>query len=69
MAEAGDVLQPLNDGVITKDDIKGDLFDLTRGTADGRQSDDEITVFKSVGTSIEDLAGAILAYEAATGAG
>ncbi len=69
MAEAGDVLQPLNDGVITKDDIKGDLFDLTRGTADGRQSDDEITVFKSVGTSIEDLAGAILAYETATGAG
>lgn len=67
MAEAGDVLQPLNDGVIAKDDIKGDLFDLTRGTQEGRQSDDEITVFKSVGTSIEDLAGAILAYERAVG--
>jgi alanine dehydrogenase len=67
MAEAGDVLQPLNDGVISKDDIKGDLFDLTRGTQEGRQSDDEITVFKSVGTSIEDLAGAILAYERAVG--
>ncbi len=67
MAEAGDVLQPLNDGVIAKDDIKGDLFDLTRGTQEGRQSDDEITVFKSVGTSIEDLAGAILAYERVVG--
>ena len=67
MAEAGDILQPLKDGIIAKDDIKGDLFDLTRGTQDGRQSDDEITVFKSVGTSIEDLAGAILAYERAVG--
>jgi ornithine cyclodeaminase len=64
MAEAGDVLQPLGRGVISEGDIRGDLFALTRGLADGRQSDDEITLFKSVGTSIEDLAGAILAYEA-----
>ncbi len=63
MAEAGDILQPLKSGVISRDSIQGDLFDLTRGTQEGRQGNEEITVFKSVGTSIEDLAGAILGYE------
>ena len=63
MKEAGDVLQPLESGAITKDAIRGDLFDLTRGRQPGRGNEDEITVFKSVGTSLEDLAAAILAYE------
>ena len=63
MKEAGDVLQPLESGAITKDAIRGDLFDLTRGQQPGRGGEDEITVFKSVGTALEDLAAAILAYE------
>jgi ornithine cyclodeaminase/alanine dehydrogenase-like protein (mu-crystallin family) len=62
--EAGDILQPLNAGVITKSAVLGDLYDLTRGTVRGRGSVDEITVFKSVGASIEDLAAAIAVYEA-----
>ena len=46
----------------------GDLFDLTRGTVKGRQSSDEITLFKSVGAALEDLAAGILVYEKAIAA-
>ena len=61
--EAGDILQPLQAGVIGKDAVLGDLFDLCRGTVAGRTSAGEITLFKSVGTAIEDLAAAIAVYE------
>lgn len=63
LAEAGDILQPLAEGVIAKTAIAGDLFDLCRGAAAGRQSATEITLFKSVGASIEDLAAAVAVYE------
>lgn len=62
-AEAGDILQPLNAGVIGKDAVLGDLFDLCRGTFEGRGSESEITMFKSVGAAIEDLAAAVAVYE------
>ena len=61
--EAGDIVQPLRNGVIVDGDIKGDLFDLCRGIHHGRASAEEITYFKSVGTAIEDLAAAVLVYE------
>ncbi len=61
--EAGDIVQPLRDGVLTADDIAGDLFDLTRGERAGRRYYDQITVFKSVGTALEDLCAAQLAVE------
>lgn len=60
--EAGDIVQPLQAGVITDKDIRGDLFDLCRGALPGRAREDEITYFKSVGTAIEDLATAVLVY-------
>ena len=60
--EAGDILQPIAAGVIGKDAVLGDLFDLCRGTMPGRATPDEITMFKSVGASIEDLAAAITVY-------
>lgn len=62
--EAGDILQPLKAGVITESAVLGDLTDLARATMQGRQSPDEITFFKSVGASIEDLAAAVAVYEA-----
>jgi ornithine cyclodeaminase len=62
-SEAGDILQPLEAGVIGKDAVLGDLFDLCRGAAAGRTRPDEITFFKSVGAAIEDLAAAIAVYE------
>jgi len=59
LAEAGDLVQPLQSGLIGEDDIAADLFDLTRGKRAGRRHHDQITVFKSVGTALEDLAAAI----------
>jgi ornithine cyclodeaminase len=49
--------------VIKREAIRGDLHDLVRGKVAGRTSADQITMFKSVGASIEDLAGAIAVYE------
>ena len=43
--------------------IKADLADLTRGRHKGRVTEDEITLFKSVGTAIEDFAAARLAMQ------
>lgn len=63
LAEAGDVLQPLESGALRRDEIVGDLFQLTRGEVPGRRAPDEITLFKSVGTALEDLAAAELAVE------
>ncbi|MGB1006823.1 MAG: ornithine cyclodeaminase family protein, partial [Thalassobaculaceae bacterium] len=60
MAEAGDLLQAFAAGVAGPEDIQADLFDLCRGDASGRGDPAEITVFKSVGTALEDLAAAIL---------
>jgi len=65
LKEAGDLVDPLRRGVIAEGDVKGDLFDLARGTCPGRRGDDEITLFKSVGTALEDLAAAELAFERA----
>ncbi|MEP4031371.1 ornithine cyclodeaminase family protein [Roseibium polysiphoniae] len=60
--EGGDISQPLASGVLTPSDIKADLHDLAQGLHKGRVDDEEITLFKSVGAALEDLAGAILAY-------
>jgi alanine dehydrogenase len=60
--EAGDIAVPLRRGVIAAKDIRGDLFDLTRGKARGRTSAKQITLFKSVGSAIEDLAAAVLVW-------
>lgn len=62
LTEAGDIVDPLRRGVIRERDIRGDLFDLCRGHVKGRESASEITLFKSVGTAIEDLATAMLIW-------
>ena len=63
LKKPGDIVQPLEAGVITAEDVVGDLFGLAQGTCAGRRADDEITLFKSMGTAIEDLAAATLALE------
>ncbi len=65
LAEAGDIVQPIESGLLDRDDVAGDLFDLTRGERAGRRFYDQITLFKSVGTALEDLAAAELAAERA----
>lgn len=62
--EAGDIVQPIAAGVLSKEAIRGDLFALTRGEAEGRREKDEITLFKSVGAALEDLAAGIAVYRA-----
>jgi ornithine cyclodeaminase/alanine dehydrogenase-like protein (mu-crystallin family) len=62
--EAGDILQPMAAGLIGKGHVVAELADLVRGPSLARTSDTEITFFKSVGASIEDLAAAIAVYEA-----
>jgi ornithine cyclodeaminase len=62
LAEAGDILQPLQAGLIGKEAVLGELSELCRGTVKGRTSAEEITMFKSVGASIEDLAAAVAVF-------
>jgi len=62
LAEAGDLIDPLANGALRRDDIAGDLTQLCRAQVPGRRSAQEITFFKSVGSAIEDLAAAALAY-------
>lgn len=63
LTEAGDLIQPLRRGVIERDAILADLAALCRGAHPGRRTAEEITLFKSVGTALEDWAAARLAYE------
>lgn len=62
-SEAGDILTPVERGVISLEDINADLYGLCRGLHQGRDSDIDITFYKSVGGANEDLAAAILAYK------
>ena len=59
---AGDLAQPLASGQFTLDQIQGDLAELIAGTCPRRSSDDQITLFKSAGTALEDLAAAKLVF-------
>ncbi len=67
LKEGGDIVQPLADGVITKADVRGDLFDLCRGSVKHERQPGDITLFKSVGTAIEDLAAAMLVWRRISG--
>ena len=60
LAEAGDLLQPIASGCWRAADVCADLHELTSGAKPGRLSADDITLFKSVGAAIEDLAAAKL---------
>ena len=63
LAEAGDLLIPIANGLFAADQIRAELAELTRSQHPGRQNVEEITLFKSVGASLEDLAAAIYCYE------
>jgi ornithine cyclodeaminase len=65
-AEAGEIVQAMQSGLLDRRDIVGDLFSLVRGTCPGRKSVDAITLFKSVGNALEDLAAAEMAMAGAT---
>jgi ornithine cyclodeaminase/alanine dehydrogenase-like protein (mu-crystallin family) len=68
LAESGDYLLALADGLIGPGHLRAELGEVLTGAA-GRASDTEITVFKSLGLAIEDLAAALLAYQRAASIG
>ena len=68
LREAGDYVEPLSRGVIHESQLQADLFGLCAGAA-GRTDAAQITVFKSVGLALEDLAAASLAWHEAGGPG
>jgi len=65
LTEAGDLMDPIARNVISKDKIEGELSDLVCDRIKGRVSAQEVTLFKSVGTAIEDLAAAQMIVAAA----
>lgn len=64
MKEAGEILVPIDEGVFSKEQIVAELSEMCAGKATLRQSDEEITLFKSIGMALSDLVGAGLAYKA-----
>jgi alanine dehydrogenase len=67
--ESGDFLFPLREGLIAEDHIQGEIGDLLLGRLSGRRSASEITLFKSLGLAVEDLAAAHHVYRQALAQG
>jgi ornithine cyclodeaminase len=65
LAEAGDLTQPIERGVVAREHVRGELAQLLRGEVEGRLHCDDITLFKSVGSALEDLAAAALVVRGA----
>ena len=71
LVESGDVVQGIQEGRFTAAHLAGELGDIVLGRLPGRQSSDEVTIFKSLGMAVEDVVAADLVYRRAieTGAG
>ena len=67
--EAGDIVMPIREGAIDEGHIAGELGALAAGSVGGRRTDREVTVFKSLGMAVEDIAAAHRAYEKAAARG
>ncbi len=61
--ETGELALHIADGIITENDVKADIVELVKGIHPGRSSSEEITLFKSAGLAVEDLAAALLVYK------
>ena len=61
--ETGEIVIPLKAGTISEADLNGDLFEMCRNEVSGRKNETQITMFKSTGHALEDLAGARLVYQ------
>jgi ornithine cyclodeaminase len=69
LVEAGDVLGAIEDGAIGPEHLAGELSDVLTGRIPGRRTNEEITMFESLGLAIEDLAAVAAAYVRATSEG
>ncbi len=69
LVESGDVLVPIREGAITDAHIRGEIGEVLAGTVEGRRTPEEITLFKSLGMAVEDVATARYVYERARARG
>ena len=67
--EDGEINVPLSEGLITENDVAGEIGKVIAGLLEGRQSDDQVTVFDSTGIALQDSATVPLEYERAVAAG
>lgn len=65
----GEINVPLRDGLITEENVAGEIGKVIVGELEGRQSDDQVTVFDSTGIALQDSATVSLEYERALAAG
>ncbi len=65
MAECGDILLAIKEGTIKKDHVHAEIGEVLAGQKPGRTRRDEITIYKSVGIAIQDVATARLVYQKA----
>ena len=65
LVESGDVVQTIAEGRITAEHVRAELGEIVEGTRPGRQSSQEVTLFKSLGLAVEDIAAAAVAYRRA----
>ncbi|TDE17360.1 ornithine cyclodeaminase family protein [Dyadobacter psychrotolerans] len=61
--ETGELALPIAERLISEKDIQADIVELVKGTHPGRKSQEEITLFKSAGLAVEDLAAALLVFK------
>jgi alanine dehydrogenase len=71
LVESGDIVMGVADGLFSASHIRGELGEVVLGRAEGRKTDDEVTIFKSLGMAVEDVVAADLVFRRAveTGAG
>jgi alanine dehydrogenase len=67
--ESGDVVLGIREGLFAQSHIVAELGEVVAGAARGRETDDEVTIFKSLGMAVEDMAAAALVYARAKAAG
>lgn len=63
LGESGDLLQPIQQGLITPDHIHAEIGELVLGRKNGRENDEQITVFKTVGVAVQDAMAGRLAMQ------
>jgi ornithine cyclodeaminase len=69
MAAAGELLNAIRDGIVTDGHLRGEIGEVLMGRVAGRESTADITLYKSLGVTSQDLAAAHLVYEAALAQG
>jgi ornithine cyclodeaminase len=69
LSEAGDIVLAIQEGALVSADIAGELGELIAGNVTGRQNPNQVTLFKSLGMAVEDVAAADLAYTRAIARG